>query len=97
MTPVRLGLIGLGIYLLSGRQLVINIPKLNKGGADGTPCGYDACTQGFTCSPAGVCQGFQEICDIDSFIITPPTMEEVARMLDLATEVQTITMQQITH
>ncbi len=33
---IGLGLIGLGIYLLMGRQLVINIPKLNRGGADGT-------------------------------------------------------------
>lgn len=29
-------LVGLGIYLLAGRQLVVNIPKLQKGGADGT-------------------------------------------------------------
>ncbi len=33
---IGVGLIGLGIYLLMGRQLVVNIPKLNKGGADGT-------------------------------------------------------------
>lgn len=33
---IGLGLIGLGIYLLTGRQLILNIPKLNKGGADGT-------------------------------------------------------------
>lgn len=33
---IGIGLVGLGIYLLMGRQLVINIPKLNKGGADGT-------------------------------------------------------------
>ncbi len=33
---IGIGLIGLGIYLLAGRQLVINIPKLNRGGADGT-------------------------------------------------------------
>ena len=33
---IGIGLIGLGIYLLMGRQLVVNIPKLNKGGADGT-------------------------------------------------------------
>ena len=33
---IGLGLIGLGVYLLTGRQLVVNIPKLNKGGADGT-------------------------------------------------------------
>lgn len=39
--------------------------------------------------------GFQEICDIDSYNMTPPTMAEVARMLALATEVQTITMNKI--
>jgi cytochrome c biogenesis protein CcdA len=33
---IGLGLIGLGVYLLTGRQLVVNIPKLNRGGADGT-------------------------------------------------------------
>jgi cytochrome c biogenesis protein CcdA len=33
---IGIGLVGLGIYLLTGRQLVVNIPKLNKGGADGT-------------------------------------------------------------
>jgi cytochrome c-type biogenesis protein len=33
---IGIGLIGLGIYLLTGRQLILNIPKLNKGGADGT-------------------------------------------------------------
>ncbi len=33
---IGVGLVGLGIYLLTGRQLVLNIPKLNKGGADGT-------------------------------------------------------------
>lgn len=33
---IGLGLVGLGIYLLTGRQLILNIPKLNKGGADGT-------------------------------------------------------------
>ena len=33
---IGIGLIGLGVYLLAGRQLVINIPKLNRGGADGT-------------------------------------------------------------
>jgi hypothetical protein len=41
--------------------------------------------------------GFQEICDIDSYNITPPTMTEVARMLELAKEVQTITMNKIAH
>jgi cytochrome c biogenesis protein CcdA len=33
---IGMGLVGLGIYLLTGRQLVVNIPKLHKGGADGT-------------------------------------------------------------
>jgi cytochrome c biogenesis protein CcdA len=33
---IGIGLIGLGVYLLTGRQLILNIPKLNKGGADGT-------------------------------------------------------------
>jgi len=33
---IGIGLIGLGIYLLTGRQIILNIPKLNKGGADGT-------------------------------------------------------------
>lgn len=33
---IGFGLIGLGIYLLTGRQLVLNIPKLNRGGSDGT-------------------------------------------------------------
>lgn len=33
---IGIGLVGLGFYLLAGKQLVINIPKLNKGGADGT-------------------------------------------------------------
>lgn len=33
---IGVGLVGLGVYLLMGRQLVVNIPKLNKGGADGT-------------------------------------------------------------
>jgi cytochrome c biogenesis protein CcdA len=33
---IGIGLVGLGAYLLTGRQLVLNIPKLNKGGADGT-------------------------------------------------------------
>jgi hypothetical protein len=41
--------------------------------------------------------GFQEICDIDSYNMTPPTMAEVARMLELATEVQTLTMNKIAH
>ena len=29
-------LIGLGVYMLTGRQLIVNIPKLQRGGADGT-------------------------------------------------------------
>ena len=33
---IGIGLVGLGIYLLTGRQLVVNIPKLQRGGADGT-------------------------------------------------------------
>jgi cytochrome c biogenesis protein CcdA len=33
---IGLGLVGLGVYLLAGRQLVVNIPKLQKGGSDGT-------------------------------------------------------------
>jgi cytochrome c biogenesis protein CcdA len=33
---IGLALIGLGIYMLTGRQLVVNIPKLQRGGADGT-------------------------------------------------------------
>ncbi len=41
--------------------------------------------------------GYQEICDIDSYNISPPTMAEVARMLDLAKEVQTLTMNKIAH
>jgi hypothetical protein len=33
---IGVALVGLGIYLLTGRQVVLSIPKLNKGGADGT-------------------------------------------------------------
>lgn len=33
---IGIGLIGMGVYLLTGRQIVLNIPKLQKGGADGT-------------------------------------------------------------
>ncbi len=33
---IGIGLVGLGIYLLTGRQIMLNIPKLQKGGADGT-------------------------------------------------------------
>lgn len=38
---------------------------------------------------------YQEICDIESYNITPPTMDEVAKMLELAREVQSITMRKI--
>src|SRR5690606_17164921 len=30
------GLVGIGIYLVTGRELVVAIPKLRRGGADGT-------------------------------------------------------------
>lgn len=33
---IGVALVGLGVYLLTGRQLVVNIPKLSVGGADGT-------------------------------------------------------------
>jgi cytochrome c biogenesis protein CcdA len=33
---IGIGLVGLGVYLLAGRQLVLGLPKLNRGGADGT-------------------------------------------------------------
>ena len=33
---IGIGLVGLGIYLLTGRQIVLNIPKLQRGGSDGT-------------------------------------------------------------
>ena len=33
---IGIGLVGLGIYLLTGRQIMLNIPKLQKGGSDGT-------------------------------------------------------------
>ncbi|MDR9501526.1 MAG: hypothetical protein RI601_07000 [Desulfurivibrionaceae bacterium] len=39
--------------------------------------------------------GFQEICDIASYNITPPTMAEIAGMLELAKEVQTLTLHKI--
>lgn len=32
--------------------------------------------------------GFQDICDIESYSITPPTMEQIGGMLKLALEVQ---------
>lgn len=33
---IGVGLVGMGIYLLTGRQIVLNIPKLQRGGSDGT-------------------------------------------------------------
>jgi cytochrome c-type biogenesis protein len=33
---IGIGLVGMGIYLLTGRQIVLNIPKLQRGGSDGT-------------------------------------------------------------
>ncbi len=33
---IGVALVGLGVYMLTGRQLVVNIPKLQRGGADGT-------------------------------------------------------------
>ncbi len=36
--------------------------------------------------------GYQEICEIESYTITPPTMDEVAGMLELAKEVQSLTV-----
>jgi cytochrome c biogenesis protein CcdA len=33
---IGIGLVGMGFYLLTGRQIVLNIPKLQKGGGDGT-------------------------------------------------------------
>jgi cytochrome c biogenesis protein CcdA len=33
---IGLALVGLGIYLLAGRQIVVNMPKFQRGGADGT-------------------------------------------------------------
>jgi cytochrome c biogenesis protein CcdA len=33
---IGIGLVGMGIFLLTGRQIVLNIPKLQKGGSDGT-------------------------------------------------------------
>ena len=41
--------------------------------------------------------GFQEICDIDSYNITPPTMDEIARMLHLAKEVQSVVFKELTN
>jgi len=33
---IGIGLVGIGVALLAGRQLVLSIPKLNRGGRDGT-------------------------------------------------------------
>jgi len=33
---IGIGLVGLGVALLAGRQLVLSIPKLQRGGSDGT-------------------------------------------------------------
>lgn len=33
---IGVALVGLGIYLLTGREIVVNIPKLQRGGSDGT-------------------------------------------------------------
>jgi cytochrome c-type biogenesis protein len=33
---IGVALVGLGIYLLSGREIVVNVPKLQRGGSDGT-------------------------------------------------------------
>ncbi len=40
---------------------------------------------------------FQEICDNDRYKISPPTMAEVSRMLELAKEVQSICISKIAH
>jgi hypothetical protein len=37
---------------------------------------------------------FQEICDIERYTIKPPAMHEIARMLELAKEVQSVTLSQ---
>ena len=33
---IGIGLVGMGIFLLTGREIVLNIPKLQRGGSDGT-------------------------------------------------------------
>lgn len=33
---IGIALVGLGVYLLTGRELTVHLPKLNRGGADGT-------------------------------------------------------------
>ncbi len=40
---------------------------------------------------------FQEICDLENYSITAPSMAEVAKMLELAKNVQTITLTQTAH
>ena len=40
--------------------------------------------------------GYQEICDTETFTIVPPTMAEVEKMLELAGEVKDLIMAQIT-
>ncbi|MBU0480315.1 MAG: hypothetical protein KKG47_04360 [Proteobacteria bacterium] len=40
---------------------------------------------------------FQEICDPYNFTITPPTMDEVARMLELAGKIRTLTERRIAN
>ena len=39
--------------------------------------------------------GFQEICDMDSFKITPPNIDEVGEMLELAWQVEALIMEKI--
>ncbi len=41
--------------------------------------------------------GFQDICDIESYSITPPTMGQIGGMLKLALEVQSRIMTSITN
>ena len=33
---IGVGLVGMGVFLLTGREIVLNIPKLQRGGSDGT-------------------------------------------------------------
>ena len=33
---IGIGLVGMGVFLLTGREIVLNIPKLQRGGSDGT-------------------------------------------------------------
>jgi len=41
--------------------------------------------------------GFQDICDIESYSITPPTMGQIGGMLKLALEVQSRVMASVTN